>query len=105
MPRLGRLCARSLAAIFFYCRRNRLGRKTDDTYLGHLAAYSPALGLCAEVFGSLEVRRPVVIASQKEVALLTLRGCSSSLAAFSGFQNFVSAFSYFKTVNMPVARW
>lgn len=35
---------------------------------------------------------------------MSSRGFSSSVGALSGFQNFVSASSYFRTVNMPVAR-
>jgi len=54
--------------------------------------------------GSPDAKSPVVISLQNVVALLSSGGFSSSVAAFSGCQNFVSAFWYLITAYSPVTK-
>jgi hypothetical protein len=69
-----------------------------------LMIYSVVRERYREITALLDVKSLVVISSQNAAALLSSRGFCSSVSVFSGFQNFVSAFSYLRIVNMPVAR-
>src|SRR4029453_15945691 len=102
---------------FCFCSRSSVGRVTpcapfgvnadgraEDCvlYLFAFSAFERLATLRAWICPS--AKSSAVISLQNSVAVLSSRGFSSSVGALSGFQNFVSAFSYFRTVNMPVAR-
>ena len=76
---------------------------TDQDPWAAIVFYASFLSY-GEITGSPETKSPAVISCQKAVALLNSRGFARSLSVFSGFQYVASAFSYFRTVNMPVAR-